>query len=224
LEIDIFKRKQNADALSGSAQRVSRLDFKKILYALCVFFATRPAILGGMMPFGIALFAAEYISSIPYTVGIMVLISAGLVSHDALVMVKYTAAAVLFTALAKRFPSLLKNPVRRGALMTVCILSASVMVLWGSRILIYDLLILAVEGTLVFGLTLLFANAKNVILTGQVNPHKVSEDLISVSVFAATLILGIGTGFSVWGINLSQVLCTCAALLFAYYYNLISPV
>lgn len=216
MEIDIFKRKHSHDAVSEPTKIASKRDIKKIFYFVSVFLATRPAILGGMMPFGIALFAAEYISTLPRAAGVMVLISAGLVSRDTLTMVKYTAAAVLFTALVMRFPSLLKNPARRGALMTVCILSASLMVLAGGRILIYDWLMLAVEGTLVFGLTLLFARAKNVLLTGRVTPHAVSEDLISVSVFAATLILGMGTGFNVWGINITQMLCVTAALLFSY--------
>lgn len=217
MEVDVFKRKTATGEQETSASWFSKISFAKIFYYIAAFFITRPQILGGMMPFGLSLFAAEYVCTAPLPIGALMLISVGLVSKNALYIVKYLAAAILFMSLAKRFPdALLSSPVRRGALMLICIITSTFLILWGNTILIYDLIMMVVEGLLVFGLTVAYANAKRIIYTRSLSTAAKGEDLISLSVLAASIILGLGNNTVFFGINITQVLCVFASLIFSY--------
>jgi stage II sporulation protein E len=190
------------------------LNIKRIIYYITIYFISGAKIFGGMIPFGAALFATEYREQLPYTAGIIIVLATVFPHFSAVLTLKYASALVLFTAAASKI-SIKNSPVKKGIVMGAAVMSAGVLPKILGGLLFYDIMLLLLEGVIVFAAVNFFSRAKTVIFCGSGREVWATNDIVSVAVFFGAAIIGAG-GITVYGISISTSLCVLAALCFAY--------
>lgn len=185
---------------------------KRLGGLLAVWLISACSLFGEIMPFGAALFAAEYVGTAPVAVGITAVVATLFPRLLPAACIKYALAISLFSLLVShKGDMLIKTPLCRGALMGGCILVAGLFMLFGGQLLIYDCFLLLFEGGLSFVAVCLFANARHVFAKqdGATSPN----DILSVSALLGVGILGISGLFNLYGIALTVPLSVLCVLL-----------
>ncbi|MBQ7036207.1 MAG: SpoIIE family protein phosphatase [Clostridia bacterium] len=181
----------------------------RILFYILAFFLSESALFGEILPFGIALFAAQYISSPPYLLGFIVIVSSFIPLCLPGVVLKYALSIVLFSVLAsKKGQAFTKTPLRRGALMGGSVFVSGLFLLLGGQILIYDCFVLFLEAGITWIFTILFASATQAMTRDA--RFSAPLDILSVSALCGTCVLGLSSFFSLYGLYVTvpfSVLC-----------------
>ncbi len=190
-------------------------DFRKSLYYLLAFILAGCTLFGEILPFGVALYAAEYLATPPYFLGVVVIFAAILPSFLPLSAIKYTIALVLFSLLcAKHGTAITKTPLRRGLTMGASVFSAGLFLLLGGQLLIYDCFILILEAGIVCGAVCLFAKARQVFSFGKSLTSPL--DVFSVAALFGVAVLGLSGLFSPLGMPITLPFCALGVLLLAH--------
>ncbi len=170
---------------------------------------------GEIMPFGAALYAAEYITMPPYYVGGIAILSILFPRFLPAAAIKYALAIVLFSLIAaKNGDVITKTPLRRGSVMGACIFAAGLFMLLGGQILVYDCFILVLEAAITCAAVCLFANAR--IVFSKNTSFSAPSDVLSVAALAGVAILGVSNLFGLYGLYLTVPLSVLCVLLLTH--------
>ena len=219
LELGVYQRKNALKAKKqGMKSRINELKDKinlgKIAYLAVIFLAARTSVFGLLQPFGAAMYAVEFTGGIPFLAGALIILAVWLSQRSIIIVLKYTAALLMFTAAAKKLESI-KTNVQKGALMAVAVAIAGAVSYITVGLLLYDVMILVLEGIITFAATYLFGRAKTLIFTSRMREAASSEDIVALTALAAVTIMGAGH-IETYGISLSGCLCVLTTLLFAF--------
>lgn len=188
---------------------------RKIAGYVAVWLVSACSLFGEIMPFGAALFAAEYSSTPPVGIGIFVVLSTLFPRLFPAAAIKYALAVSLFCLIVShKGEGLIKTPLRRGALMGGCVFVSGLFMLFGGQLLIYDCFLLVFEAGITFGAVCLFANARYVFSKkdGIASP----ADILSVSALLGVAVLGISGVFNLYGFSLTVPLSVLCILLLTH--------
>ena len=187
----------------------------RILFYILAFFLAESSLFGEIMPFGIALFAARYVSSPPLFLGAIVILSAFIPTGLPAIVLKYALALVLFSVLAsKKGQAFTKTPLRRGAVMGASCFVSGLFLLLGEQILIYDCFVLFLEAGITWIFTVLFASAAE--LMKSKSRLSSSLDILSLSALCGVSVLGISSFFSLYGLYVTVPFSVLCILLLTY--------
>ncbi len=210
MEMDIRHARQSAEIpfIKGGTSPIKRISFYVFAWLLagCTLF-------GEILPFGVAFFAAAYLSAPPIMLGVLAVLAALFPALLPMAAFKYAIAMVLFSLLAeKQGEKVTSTPVRRGGLMAGCVFAAGLFMLLGGQIIIYDCLILVLEAGIVFGAVCLFSHARHVFASRTA--FAAPMDILSVSALFGVAILGVSSLFP--DLRLSVPLSVFAVLLLTH--------
>ncbi len=207
----MFKKAKSVSRMAASYKVEPKAVISLVLSAL----VSRTELFGEIMPFGAALYAAEYIAKPPLLAGLIAVISALFPSFLPIAALKYALSIVLFSIFAaKKNNLILKTSFRRGAAMGASVFSSGFLLLLGGQILLYDCFALFVEAGITCAAVCLFAHAKKTIYCGRM--RETPLDTISVAALCGIAVLGIGGLFRLYGLHLTIPLCVLLTLLLAH--------
>ena len=218
MELGVYQRKnalkdKKHSLTSRINELIGKINFGKIAYLAVIFLAAKANALEFSLPFGAAMYAVEFTGGIPFVAGILVLLAAWLAQKSIIIVLKYTAALLIFSLAAKKLN--LKSNVQKGICMSVAVMIAGAASYIAAGLLFYDVMMLVLEGLITFAATYLFARAKTLIFTSRMREAACSEDIVALTALAAVTIMGAGR-IEVAGIGISGCLCVLTTLLFAY--------
>ena len=131
----MFKRIRTA----GRAASSYKVEAKEMVSLVLSALVSRTELFGEIMPFGAALYAAEYTVKPPILAGLIAIISSLFPSFMPIAAFKYALAIIFFSVFAaKKNTSILKTPFRRGTAMGISVFGAGFLLLLGGQILLYD--------------------------------------------------------------------------------------
>lgn len=222
LEIGVFERKSE-EASSKRSLFLGRLfdlwhkiNFNRIAYFLVIALVARARVFNSLMPFGISMYAVEYMGGAPYTAGALILLATFFPKIDPMLTIKYASAMILFcTTYAKFGDYNIKSAVKRGIIMGASVFLTGFLTRIGSGLLLYDYFMLLIESVIVFGSVYLFYKAKTVIFSGFSRESMSGDDMVPLAAMCGVAIMGAGE-LAIMGFNISGSLCVLAALVFAY--------
>ncbi len=192
-----------------------KIHMRKLGLLLLAWLIAGCSLFGEIMPFGAALYAAEYITMPPVSIGAVVIFAALFPSFLPAAAIKYAMALVLFSLIAKKYgDSITKVPLRRGALMGGCVFTAGLFMLFGGQILMYDCFILVLEAAITCAAVCLFANARTAFSKSR--SFSAPADVLSVSALSGVAILGISGLFRLTGLSLTIPLSVLVVLLLTH--------
>ncbi|MBE7025194.1 MAG: hypothetical protein E7408_03970 [Ruminococcaceae bacterium] len=173
------------------------------------------ALFGEIMPFGAALYAAEYTTAPPVMVGVIAVLATLFPGFFPAAAIKYLLALFLFSLIAARHGStVLGTPLRRGGLMALLVFASGLFMLLGGQILLYDCFILVLEAGITCAAVCLFAHAKSAFSKGTTLSAPL--DVLSVSALMGVAILGVSNLTGLYGLYLTLPLSVLAILLLTH--------
>ncbi len=208
-----MQRSENVPRFSQKNEK--RLPGKRILSLFLASLVSASTLFGEIMPFGVALYAAEYSSAPPYFLGCIVILAALMPHFLPAIAIKYALSVFLFSILVSRHgKEFIKTPLRRGGVMGASVFVSGLFLLLGGQILIYDCFILFLEAGIVLLSTCLFASAKKTVL--QSDRHAAPFDILSVSALFGVAVLGLSGFFSLYGLYVTVPFSVLAILLLTH--------
>ncbi len=204
----------------GTVPQFSRKNLKKIRPRqigglLLSWLISGCALFGEIMPFGAALYAAEYIAGPPVLLGGIAVAATLFPGFFPEAAFKYLFAVLLFSFIAaKHGAAVCKTPLRRGTLMGTLVFLSGLFMLLGGQILIYDCFILVLEASITCAAVCLFANARAAFSKSATFSAPI--DVLSVSALIGVAILGISNLFGLYGLYLTIPLSVLAVLLLTH--------
>lgn len=188
---------------------------RKIGFLLLAWLISACTLFGEIMPFGAALYAAEYITLPPLSLGVVAILAILFPSFLPAAAIKYAIALILFSLITKKYgDGITKVPLRRGGLMGGCVFAAGLFMLLGGQILIYDCFLLVLEAGITCAAVCLFANARTAFSKNI--SFSAPADVLSVSALAGVAILGISNLFGMAGLHLTVPLSVLVVLLLTH--------
>ncbi len=182
---------------------------KTILHHAAAWLVSACSLFGEIMPFGAALFAADYVSAPPRLTAILALLATLFPHFFPAATLKYALALSFFSlVVSKKGSYVLQTPLRRGALMGVCVFLSGLFMLLGGQLLVYDCFLLVLEAGITCAAVCLFAGARHVF--SKQSATFAPGDILSVSALCGVAILGVSSLFSLYGLALTvplSVLC-----------------
>ncbi len=176
---------------------------------------SRTELFGEIMPFGAALYAAEYIHTPPYATSIIAILATVFPTFMPMASLRYALSILLFSILmSKKGNVICKSPVRRGAAMAGCVFLSGMGLLLCGQILMYDCFALVLESGITFGSVCLFANAKKSFLRGTTGESPLA--MLSASALCGIAVLGVGNLFSLCGLHVTASLMVLTLLLLSH--------
>lgn len=174
---------------------------------------------GGLMPFGLAFFAAAYAVNKTgvkqLLVGIAVLagiLSAGIGAH----LIIYASSLVVFSLLMFPWNKSRNISVIRLALTSFfSLLLPNMTTAWLQNFLLYDILKALFESFIVFVLVFIFKNSMCILDANLPRKAFSAEEVISVSILLSLCIAGF-SDINVYGFSLKNILCIFFILLFSF--------
>ncbi|HEX3030081.1 MAG TPA: stage II sporulation protein E [Clostridia bacterium] len=189
-----------------------------ILVPLAFLFG-RASFAGGIMPFGIVLYAAS-IGMEVNRLFLAISIIAGMITNGAVDQIYITASGMfLFNALNIPFKNMKsRENVRYAITGFVSILIPEMVVGYLQGFLLYDLLRSLLESFIVFSLMFVFRNALPVICDIKRKSVFTNEEMISTAIFTAIAVSGMAST-SILGFNIKNILCILIILMCSYKYG-----
>lgn len=188
---------------------------ENVILLLIAFLLGRATLIGGLMPFGVAVYASAF--SLGFNRLLLAsFIALGMISGGAREQLYVTMSAMLLF-------NVIMIPLKRGkskvgfteaiiALISVMIPEMVTVYLQG--FLLFDLLKAIFHGFIVFALVAIFANAST-FLTGKSIHASSSEELISVAIISALALSGLAN-IEILSFNIKNVLCILLVLFFSF--------
>lgn len=179
------------------------------------FLLGRISLLGGLMPFGIALYAATLGLNIN-RVMISIAIFAGMLTSGATVQL-YTAvvAMLLFNAINIPFKKSVGSHLRIGIIAFIGVLIPEMLLTYLQGFLMYDVLKSIINGFIIFALVFVFKNVLEVLGNPSRRYSLTNEEILSIAIACALAVGGLG-GWNVLGVSLKNILCIIIILVFSF--------
>ncbi len=179
------------------------------------FLLGRISLLGGLMPFGIALYAATFGLNINRII-ISIAIFAGMLTSGATVQL-YTAvvAMLLFNALNIPFKKSNGSPLRIGLIAFMGVFIPEILLTYLQGFLMYDIIKSFINAFLIFSLVFVFKNVLEILGNPSRKYSLSNEEILSIAIACALSVGGLGD-WNVWGISLKNILCIIIVLVFSF--------
>lgn len=201
------KRKLTAGLLSGSSVLIIPLSF----------LLGRGQLAGGLMPFGMAFYAAAYRFETNRILA-AVFIMLGMLLGRAGEQIYITAAGMLlfsaFNLLLKQSGKPKQN-FRDAVAAFASILLPGLLIVYLQGFLLYDLLKLLFSGLVVFLLLFIFREVLHVIFNSQKRQVLTNEEIISIAIMSALALTGLGE-IKLIGFSVKNIISILAVLVFSY--------
>ena len=179
------------------------------------FLLGRISLLGGLMPFGIALYAATLGLNLN-RIMISVAIFAGMLTSGATVQL-YTVvvAMLLFNALNIPFKKSVGSPLRVGIIAFIGVLVPEMLLNFLQGFLMYDVMKSLINGFIIFALVFVFKNVLEVMGNPARRYSLTNEEILSIAIACALAVGGLGT-WNILGVSLKNILCIIIILMFSF--------
>lgn len=187
-----------------------------LLLLPAAFFLGRASLIGGLMPFGLPLYAAtmgQKVNRVLVAVSIII----GMVSNGAKEQIYITAAAMLlFNAINIPFKeNRPKLSFRHAVIAFISVLIPEIVTVYLQGFLLYDLLKALFHGFIAFSLVFIFNNIMPLMAEGRKKHAFTNEETISVAILVAIALSGLGD-IKVLGFGVKNVFCILSVLLFSF--------
>ncbi len=201
-----------AAALLDYLNRANKLN---LIVIPAAFLLGRISLMGGLMPFGIALYAATLGLNLSRVL-IALAIIAGMLTSGATVQI-YTAAVsmLLFNAMNIPFKKSVGSSLRTAITAFAGVLIPEMLITYLQGFLLYDVLKSLLNGFLIFALVFVFKNVLEVLGSTTKKFILTNEEILSIAIACALSIGGLGT-WTVLGASLRNILCIIVILVFSY--------
>lgn len=179
------------------------------------FLLGRASVTGGLMPFGMAVYAVTHGQKFNRLL-LAITVLSGILSGGGREQL-YTAVAsmVFFTLMMLPLGGMgARENVIKGAVGFVSVIIPEMVSVYLHGFLVYDMLRAFFNGFLVFSMVMVFSNATP-LLSGVRKYAFSNEEVISIAIIAALALAGLGE-FQILGITVKNVLCIILILLFSY--------
>ncbi len=179
------------------------------------FLLGRISLLGGLMPFGIALYAATLGLNIN-RIMISIAIFAGMLTSGATVQI-YTAvvAMLLFNAMNIPFKKSVGSSLRVGIIAFAGVLIPEMLLTYLQGFLMYDVLKSLVNGFIIFALVFVFKNVLEVLGNPSRRYSLTNEEILSIAIAIALSVGGLGS-WNILGVSIKNILCIIIILVFSF--------
>ncbi len=179
------------------------------------FLLGRISLLGGLMPFGIALYAATLGLNVN-RIMISVAIFAGMLTSGATVQLYTTfAAMLLFNALNLPFKKSVGSSARVGIIAFIGVLIPEMLITWLQGFLMYDVLKSLLNGFIIFALVFVFKNVLEVLGNPARKYSLSNEEILCIAIACALAVGGLGN-WNILGISIKNILCILIILVFSF--------
>ena len=180
------------------------------------FLLGRATLIGGLMPFGVAVYAAAF--SLRFNrILLAAFIILGMITGGAREQLYVTMSAMLlFNVLMIPFKrKKTKVGFTEAIIALVSVMIPEMVTVYLQGFLLYDLLKAIFHGFIVFALVAIFSNAST-FLTGRSKKNTYSsEELISIAIIAALALSGLAN-IEIFSTNIKNVLCILLVLIFSF--------
>lgn len=179
------------------------------------FLLGRISLLGGLMPFGISLYAATLGMNVN-RIFIAIAIFAGMLSSGATIQL-YTAftAMLLFNAINIPFKKNVGSPLRVGIIAFAGVLIPEMLLTYFQGFLMYDIVKSLLNGFIIFALVFVFKNVLTVLDSPTKRFTLSNEEVLSIAIACALSVGGLGT-WTIYEISPKNILCIIIILIFSY--------
>lgn len=179
------------------------------------FLLGRISLLGGLMPFGIALYAATLGLNLNRIL-IAIAIFAGMLSSGATIQL-YTAivAMLLFNAINIPFKKSAGPPLRVGIIAFAGVLIPEMLLTYLQGFLLYDVLKSLMNGFIIFALVFVFKNVLDILGSPTKRYVLTNEEILSIAIACALSVGGLGP-LSIFGVSIRNILCIIIILIFSF--------
>ncbi|HOM03364.1 MAG TPA: stage II sporulation protein E [Acetivibrio sp.] len=187
-----------------------------IVFFLLSFLLGRVSLFGGLMPFGLAFYAAAITSNANRLVTAAAVVI-GMATGGARKEL-YTALSfmVLFTVLSKLLKnSTEKEDLKHSVMGLICVAVPQIILVGLQGFLMYDALMSLFNSVLIFSMIYIFRRAVPLIEGIKKKRALTNEEMISVAMIAAVSLSGLG-GINIFGASLLNVLGIFAVLLLTF--------
>ncbi len=188
------------------------LNWEHIITVFMAFFISRASIIDKLTPFGIA-FMSSYILAGKYNWYIMISTILGILSFHGLGGIDYVISIVLISILhrtknAERLSRVKSSVVTATVFIVVKILYTVLF----NQIFIYDILLIAFEGLIIFSLSYMFSYGLFSNVSVKFNNN---ERIISTFITAAIVLSGLHN-INLYGISIKNIICVLLVLYLGY--------
>ncbi|MBO4897163.1 MAG: SpoIIE family protein phosphatase [Clostridia bacterium] len=199
---------------TGIKEKLAKINYLKASYFVLMFFSSRIILPGGIMPFGLAFFAAEYLDRAHALPTVIVLSAAALSPETMPAVFRCCVSIVLFSVAARRW-EIGKAPLSKGIVMSICAFLAGFIQKVGGGISLYDVSVLIFESGILIISVYLFSGAKSVFFGGGDTKSYGAQDMICISAFLSLSLIGLGLPH-VLGFDPNCFFCALLLLALAY--------
>ncbi len=188
----------------------------EIILVLLGFFLGRSTMVGGIMPFGMAAYAASIglnVNRVFMAIAVLLgMITSGASYQTYIALV----AMVLFNAFNMSFRNIRSKITFKIAIMaSISIFIPEMVFTYLQGFLLYDLLKSLFHGLVVFSAVFIFRNALPIITGVRKSAILSHEELISIAVVTALALSGL-SNIMIFGFNIKNVLCILIIMAFSY--------
>ncbi|MCX7924053.1 MAG: stage II sporulation protein E [Clostridia bacterium] len=181
------------------------------------FLLGRAVLIGGLMPFGMSIYAATYGGSANrILLGVLVVI--GMLTAGAQEQIYTTIAAmILFSAFNIPFRNnkAKSTNLRHGLTAFGSVMLPELIITYLQGFLLYDVLKSLLHGFIVFALVFIYKNATSIISNVQKKNPLSNEEVISSAIIMAIAVSGL-SGIGLLGFDIKNVVCILMVLVFSY--------
>ena len=213
-----FREKLHKNSSSKAAALLDYLNRANRLNLIVIpasFLLGRISLMGGLMPFGIALYAATLGLNLSRVL-IAFAIIAGMLTSGATVQIYIAAVSMLlFNAMNIPFKKSVGSSLRTAITAFAGVLIPEMLITCFQGFLLYDVLKSLLNGFLIFALAFVFKNVLDVMGSTTKRHVLTNEEVLSIAIACALSIGGLGT-WAVLGISLRNILCILIILIFSY--------
>ncbi|ACL77280.1 stage II sporulation protein E [Ruminiclostridium cellulolyticum] len=216
--LGVYRDKLHKNSSSKAAALLDYLNKTNKLNLIVIpaaFLLGRISLMGGLMPFGVALYAATLGLNLSRVLMALAII-AGMLTSGATIQI-YTAAVsmLLFNAMNIPFKKSVGSSLRTAMTAFVGVLIPEMLITYLQGFLLYDILKSLLNGFIIFALVFVFKNVLDVLGSTTKRYVLTNEEVLSIAIACALSIGGLGT-WTVLGVSLKNILCILIILVFSY--------
>lgn len=203
------------ERISKAYALLNYLNKTNLIIVPAAFLLGRISLLGGLMPFGIALYAATLGLNLNRII-ISVAIFAGMLTSGATVQL-YTVvvAMLLFNAMNIPFKKSVGPPLRVGIIAFIGVLIPEMLLNLLQGFLMYDVMKSFINGFIIFALVFVFKNVLEVLGNPARKYSLTNEEILSIAIACALAVGGLGT-WNILGVSFKNILCIIIILIFSF--------
>lgn len=202
--IESTEKKQN---------KMISINWNLVLFIILSFLISRASIIDELTPFGVAFLSAYILSGRP-SIYVFISIILGIFSFQGLNGLDYIIAAGVIMVLYNKIKSIGRLSIIKSSIVTAIIFTLTKLIysLIFKEILVYNLLIMAFEGLIVFTMVYIFSYSLSI---GSYERSHANEKIICSFITVALVLSGLNN-LSIYGVSIKNVIIILLILYFGY--------